>query len=76
MMRSINSREGRIKRVPCGSKGGLKRGYTGAKRKVYSCFFARARDLLSVTLFFLILIGFKGCSLYNTVLENLYDNIL
>jgi hypothetical protein len=44
--------------------------------KVYSCFFARARDLLKCNSFFLLLIGLEGNSLYNTVLENSYDNIL
>jgi hypothetical protein len=42
--------------------------------KVYSCF-SRARGL-TIYLFFLLIIGFKGCIVYNTVLENLYDNIL
>jgi hypothetical protein len=38
--------------------------------KVYSCFFARARGLLSIS-FFLLIIGFKGIKLYNRlVLEN------
>jgi hypothetical protein len=50
---------------------------------VYYCFsksillFLRGRAGLTKDIsFFLLLIGLEGCIVYNTVLENSYDNIL
>jgi hypothetical protein len=44
---------GRIKNIVKEAREGDKHGYTGAERKVYSCF-SRARDLLYVISFFLL----------------------
>jgi hypothetical protein len=60
MLRSSNSGKRRIKRVCVGSSKRGKGRILLLKAKVYSWIFARARGLLNITLFFLLLIGFKG----------------
>jgi hypothetical protein len=51
-------------------------GVYSCKAKVYSWFFAGARGLLSKISFFFYINRVRGLELYNTVLENLYENIL
>jgi hypothetical protein len=62
MRRSLSPGWGRAKRGTCRLKGSGKWEFTGAKRKVYSWFVARARGLNSIS-FFLLLIGLKGYKL-------------
>jgi hypothetical protein len=66
---------GSIKRDLWEVQEGEERKYTGAERKVYLCS-SRARGLLKGISFFIRLIGLEGLSIYNTELENSYDNIL
>jgi hypothetical protein len=51
-------------------------GGNGSIEKLYSCFFARARGLLVYIFFFYYNRVLGLIVLYNTVLENSYDNIL
>jgi hypothetical protein len=73
MVRSTNAGYRSIKRGLCGPVGRGNRSIDG----IYTPAFSRARGVSKVYLFFLLLIGFKGLSsIYNTVLDNSYDNIL
>jgi hypothetical protein len=74
MERSSSPGWGRTKRWCVGHKRRGNGGYC-CFAKVYSWFLAGARDLLNY-IFFLFNNRVLGLVVYNTVLENLYENIL